>query len=203
MFMLIGYARVSTLDQTLNLQLDALKAAGCAEHCIYTDTTSGKTTTRPGLEQALRYLRPGDMLVVWRLDRLGRSLKHLIETVAFLHDHGIGLRSLTEQLDTTTPAGKLIFHVFGALAEFERDLIRERTYAGLAAARARGRRGGRPRKLTPQQVAIVAKMHADPSIPITEILNTFHISKATLYKHLAADRPYEVLPIVKTTKRQV
>ena len=128
--MLIGYARVSTVEQTLALQEDALQAAGCAQ--VFTDTLSGAKAERPGLAQALAYLRPGDVLVVWRLDRLGRSLKGLIETLTLLDERGIGFKSLTEQLDTTTSGGKLIFHVFGALAEFERDLIRERTQAGLA-----------------------------------------------------------------------
>ena len=147
--MLIGYARVSTLDQTLALQHDALTAAGC-EH-IYTDTVSGSVTNRPGLTQALSHLRAGDTLVVWRLDRLGRSLSHLIETVRKLQERDIGFRSLQEQIDTTTSGGKLTFHVFGALAEFERDLIRERTHAGLAAARARGRLFGRPKALSPRK----------------------------------------------------
>ncbi|MBA2598978.1 MAG: recombinase family protein, partial [Chloroflexia bacterium] len=141
----IGYARVSTGEQTLDLQLDALTKAGCGK--VYRETASGAKADRPVLEEVLGYLRNGDTLVVWRLDRLGRSLKHLIEVVAALAARGIGFKSLTEQIDTTTPGGKLIFHVFGALAEFERDLIRERTQAGLAAARARGRLGGRPRKL--------------------------------------------------------
>src|SRR4051812_31958867 len=141
----IGYARVSTGEQTLDLQLDALQAAGCGK--VYRETASGAKAGRPILEEVLTYLRKGDTLVVWRLDRLGRSLRHLIETVAALAERGIGFKSLTEQIDTTTPGGKLIFPVFGALAEFERDLIRERTHAGLAAARARGRLGGRPRKL--------------------------------------------------------
>src|SRR3954447_941155 len=148
--MLIGYARVSTLDQTLALQQDALTAAGCQD--IYTDTVSGSVTERPGLSLALSHLRAGDTLVVWRLDRLGRSPPHLIETVRALQERGIGFRSLQEQIDTTTSGGKLIFHFFGALAEFERDLIKERTNAGLEAARARGRRGGRPKALSPQQV---------------------------------------------------
>jgi DNA invertase Pin-like site-specific DNA recombinase len=136
--MFIGYARVSTTDQTLALQRDALKQAGCEK--IFTDTASGSIADRHGLEEAISQLRPGDALVVWRLDRLGRSLKHLIETITSLHTKGIGFKSLTEQIDTTTSGGKLIFHIFGALAEFERDIIRERTQAGLAAARARGRR---------------------------------------------------------------
>src|SRR3712207_6386249 len=143
--MLIGYARISTLDQSLALQQDALRAAGCER--IFTATASGARTDRPGLADALEHLRTGDTLVVWRLDRLGRSLEHLMETIRELHEQGIHFKSLQEQLDTATSGGKLVFHVFGALAEFERDLIRERTRAGLEAARARGRRGGRPRKL--------------------------------------------------------
>src|SRR5919201_955449 len=141
----IGYARVSTQDQTLDLQKDALTKAGCER--LFSDTASGASTERKGLEQALGQLREGDTLVVWRLDRLGRSLPHLIETVTALEQRGIGFRSLTESIDTTTSGGKLIFHIFGALAEFERNLIRERTLAGLAAARARGRSGGRPKVL--------------------------------------------------------
>src|SRR3954470_19191286 len=143
--MLIGYARVSTTDQTLALQQDALTAAGCDQ--LFTDTASGSLTDRPGLTEALSHLRTGDTLVVWRLDRLGRSLPHLIETVSALSARGVGFRSLQEQIDTTTSGGKLVFHVFGALAEFERDVIRERTNAGLQAARARGVPFGRPRRL--------------------------------------------------------
>jgi DNA invertase Pin-like site-specific DNA recombinase len=148
--MLIGYARVSTLDQTLALQQDALTEAGC-EH-TYTDTVSGSVTDRPGLTQALSHLRSGDTLIIWRLDRLGRSLGHLIETIRVLESRGVRFRSLQEQLDTGTSGGKLVFHVFGALAEFERDLIRERTHAGLTAARKRGRLFGRPHALTSKQV---------------------------------------------------
>src|SRR3954453_22725807 len=147
--MLIGYARVSTTDQTLALQQDALTTAGCER--IFTDTASGSKTDRPGLVEALTYARPGDTLVVWRLDRLGPSLKHLIETVTHLQETGIHFRSLQEQIDTGSSGGKLIFHVFGALAEFERDLIRERTKAGLVAARARGRVGGRPTSTPPRR----------------------------------------------------
>src|SRR5687768_6076957 len=141
----IGYARISTGEQILDLQLDALAKAGCGK--VFTETAGGALVERAALQEALAYARAGDTLVVWRLDRLGRSLKHLIETVADLRERGIGFKSLTEQIDTTTPGGKLVFHVFGALAEFERDVIRERTQAGLAAARARGRLGGRPKKL--------------------------------------------------------
>jgi DNA invertase Pin-like site-specific DNA recombinase len=144
--MLIGYARVSTDDQNLDLQRDALKQAGCEQ--IFTDHISGTKAERPGLTDALSHLRDGDTLVVWRLDRLGRTLPHLIETVNGLQNRGIGFKSLTESIDTTTSGGKLIFHIFGALAEFEREIIRERTNAGLSAARARGRKGGRPKALS-------------------------------------------------------
>ena len=180
--MLIGYARVSTLDQSLALQQDALTVAGCEQ--LYTDTVSGSVTERPGLTQALSHLRPGDTLVVWRLDRLGRSLPHLIETVAQLQQRGVGFRSLQEQIDTTTSGGKLIFHVFGALAEFERDLIRERTHAGLAAARARGRLFGRPKVLTPQQVKQLRSLAQDDRNTVAEICQTLGISKATYYRYL-------------------
>src|SRR5437763_3033203 len=141
--MLIGYARVSTQDQTLNLQKNALEKIGCSK--IFTDTASGAQTERKGLDEALAYVREGDSLVVWKLDRLGRSLKHLIETITALNNRNVGFQSITEHIDTTTSGGKLIFHIFGAFAEFERDIIRERTNAGLAAARAGGRFGGRPK----------------------------------------------------------
>jgi DNA invertase Pin-like site-specific DNA recombinase len=144
---LLGYARTSTTDQHLDLQIDALTVAGC--YRVFTETASGARTDRPTLAQLLDQLRPGDTLVVWKLDRLGRSLRHLVDTVTGLADRGVGFRSLQESIDTTTPGGKLVFHVFAALAEFERDLIRERTTAGLTAARARGRNGGRPPVLDP------------------------------------------------------
>jgi DNA invertase Pin-like site-specific DNA recombinase len=155
--MLIGYARVSTQEQTLNLQQDALQKAGCTR--IFTDTASGAKAERKGLETALNYVRKGDTLVVWRLDRLGRSLPHLIATMTMLEERGIGFKSLTENIDTTTSGGKLIFHIFGALAEFERNLIRERTNAGLMAARARGKRGGRPKALTGRQRSIALDLY--------------------------------------------
>src|SRR3954465_10982435 len=180
--MLIGYARVSTLDQTLALQQDALTAAGCEQ--LYTDTVSGSVTERPGLTQALSHLRTGDTLVVWRLDRLGRSLAHLIDTIRQLQERGIGFRLLQEQLDTTTSGGKLIFHVFGALAEFERDLIRERTHAGLAAARARGRLFGRPKALTPKKVEQLRTLAKNEHNTVTEICQTLGISRATYYRYL-------------------
>jgi DNA invertase Pin-like site-specific DNA recombinase len=180
--MLIGYARVSTHDQTLNLQRDALDKAGCNK--IFTDTASGAKTERKGLEEALAYVRAGDSLVVWRLDRLGRSLPHLITTMTSLEEQGIGFKSLTENIDTTTSGGKLIFHIFGALAEFERNLIRERTQAGLSAARARGRTGGRPKALTATQRSIAQALYDDPKNPIAEICRTLKISRATLYRNI-------------------
>jgi DNA invertase Pin-like site-specific DNA recombinase len=181
--MLIGYARVSTQDQTLNLQQDALKGAGCGQ--IFTDTASGASTERPGLEQAFSHLRNGDTLVVWRLDRLGRSLPHLIQTVRMLDGRGIGFKSLQENIDTTTSGGKLVFHIFGALAEFERDIIRERTQAGLQAARARGRRGGRPkRQPSSKKVAMAKALYSDKTNSVQEICKTLGISRATLYRYI-------------------
>ncbi len=181
--MIVGYARVSTDDQNLVLQRDALEHAGCGR--IFTDTASGATTERPGLSEALSYLRAHDTLVVWRLDRLGRSLQHLIELVNGLHDREIGMRSLTEQIDTNTSGGKFAFHIFGALAEFERDLIRERTRAGLKAARARGRKGGRPKALaTPQRVQVAQSLYNDERHSIADICDTLGISRATLYRYI-------------------
>src|SRR3954471_6659327 len=180
--MLIGYARISTLDQTLALQQDALTAAGC-EH-IYTDTVSGSVTDRPGLTDALSHLRAGDTLVVWRLDRLGRSLRHLIDTVTDLQARGIGFQSLTESINTTTSGGKLVFHIFGALAEFEREIIRERTKAGLQAARSRGRNGGRPRKLTDKQMQILQHLAADKKHSVKEICETLGIGRTAFYRYL-------------------
>jgi DNA invertase Pin-like site-specific DNA recombinase len=182
--MLIGYARVSTHDQTLNLQQDALTKEGCSK--IFTDTASGAKAERKGLDEALDYVRTGDTLVVWRLDRLGRSLPHLIATMTALEERGIGFKSLTENIDTTTSGGKLIFHIFGALAEFERNLIRERTTAGLQAARARGRRGGRPKVLTGKQRGIAQDLY-EKRHPIADICRTLKISKATLYRHVKTE----------------
>jgi DNA invertase Pin-like site-specific DNA recombinase len=180
--MLIGYARVSTHDQTLALQQDALTKAGCNK--LFTDTASGAKTERIGLDAALAYVRQGDILVVWRLDRLGRSLPHLISTMTNLLERGIGFKSLTENIDTTTSGGKLIFHIFGALAEFERNLIRERTQAGLQAARARGKKGGRPTALSERQHSIAQALYDDPQSSIAEICRTLKISKATLYRSI-------------------
>lgn len=182
--MIVGYARVSTFEQTLDLQRDALTAGGCER--LFTDTLSGARSDRPGLDEVIDYVRAGDVLVVWKLDRLGRSLKYLIEVMTKLNERRIGFRSLTEQIDTTTPGGKLIFHIFGSLAEFERDLIRERTQAGLAAARARGRQGGRPKKLgTPGKIAMARSLYADQNNSIDDICKTLGISRATLYRHVA------------------
>jgi DNA invertase Pin-like site-specific DNA recombinase len=180
--MLIGYARVSTADQTLDLQKDALSKAGCTK--LFTDYASGAKAERKGLEEALDYARTGDTIVVWRLDRLGRSLPHLIETIKGLARREIGFKSLTEQIDTTTSGGKLIFHIFGALAEFERDIIRERTQAGLSAARARGRKGGRPKALTSKKAQQLQTLYADKTNTIDEICRTLHISRATLYRSI-------------------
>jgi DNA invertase Pin-like site-specific DNA recombinase len=182
--MLLGYARVSTQDQTLDLQTDALKQAGCEK--LFTDTTSGTKSERPGLQEAMNHLRAGDTLVVWRLDRLGRTLKHLIATITDLSDNGIGFKSLQENMDTTTSGGKLIFHIFGALAEFEREVMKERTNAGLQAARARGRLGGRPtlQALDPKKIALAKKLYADRNMPVTEICDTLHIGRSTLYRYI-------------------
>ena len=180
--MLIGYGRVSTHEQTLNLQKDALKKAGCSK--IFTDTASGAKTERIGLEEALEYVRKGDTLVVWRLDRLGRSLPHLITTMTDLEERGIGFKSLTENIDTTTSGGKLIFHIFGALAEFERNLIKERTLAGLTAARARGKKGGRPKTLIGNRLAIARVLYNDKQHSTAEICHTLKVSRATLYRSM-------------------
>lgn len=179
--MLIGYARVSTDDQDLSLQRDALTAVGCGR--IFTDTMSGSKAERPGLTAALDHGRPGDTLVVWRLDRLGRSLTNLIELMTTLDEKEIGFKSLSEQIDTTTSGGKLVFHIFGALAEFERELIRERTRAGLAAARARGRQGGRPKKLdTPKKIAMAQSLYNEGAHSIDDICQMVGVSRATLYR---------------------
>lgn len=180
--MLVGYARVSTHEQNLSLQTDELKKSGCNH--IFTDKVSGTKSDRPGLNKALAYLREGDTLVVWRLDRLGRSLKHLIEVVTLLEVKKIGFSSLQESINTTTSGGKLIFHIFGALAEFERNLIRERTKAGLAAARARGRKGGRPRALSDKQIQLVRNLNESRNHTVSEICKIFRISKSTYYSYL-------------------
>ncbi len=178
----IGYARVSTLQQDEALQLDALRAAGVDR--IFVDRASGKLERRPALDDLLAQARPGDSLVVWRLDRLGRSLRHLIDVVSDLEQRGVGFISLTEALDTTTPGGRLLFHVMGALAEFERDLIRERTVAGLAAARARGRTGGRPTVWTPEKLKTIKAMRATGEHDIAGIARVLGVSRASVYRAL-------------------
>lgn len=180
--MKIGYARVSTDEQNLALQTDALEKAGCEK--VFQDQVSGAKPKRPGLDEAFSYLRPGDVLVVWRLDRLGRSLKHLIETVNLLEEKGIGFQSLQESIDATTSGGKLIFHIFGALAEFERNLIQERTRAGLAAARTRGRKGGRPKSLDEKKREWLYRLYDEKQHPIQEICELIGVSKSTLYAYL-------------------
>lgn len=180
--MKIGYARVSTLDQNPNLQEDALRQAGCEK--IFVDHVSGSVAKRPNLYKAKELLRAGDILVVWRLDRLGRSLKDLIEWARWLEERDIALQSLQETIDTSTPTGKLTFHLFGALAEFERNLIIERTQAGLAAARARGRRGGRPKSLDPDKRQLAIDLYYEGNTPISKICNMMGISKPTLYAYL-------------------
>ena len=178
----IGYCRVSTQDQNLELQLDELKKAGCEK--IFQDVASGSKDEREGLQDAIAFAREGDCVVVWKLDRLSRSLRHLIDTVNQLKERGVGLRVLTQNLDTTTPSGTLVFHIFGALAEFERLLIKERTNAGLAAARARGRVGGRPKAMDEKKIQIAQSLYVDGKTTVSEICDTLNVSKATLYRNL-------------------
>jgi DNA invertase Pin-like site-specific DNA recombinase len=184
--MLVGYARVSTIDQNLALQRDALAEAGCGK--IFVEQMSGAVADRPELMAALGFMRSGDTLVVWKLDRLARSMKQLIDTIEKLRLRGVGFRSLTDALDTTTAQGRLVFHMFGALAEFERSLIRERTQAGLAAARRVGRTGGRPPKLTDEDIEAAKAMLANPEIGVTQIANRLGVSPATLYRYIPAAR---------------
>jgi DNA invertase Pin-like site-specific DNA recombinase len=179
---LLGYARVSTTEQDASLQLDALHAAGCLK--VFTDKASGSLDRRPQLDRLLDQLRPGDTLVVWRLDRLGRSLKHLIRLIEDLAENDVGFRSLTEGMDTTTSGGKLVFSIFGALAEFERSLIRERTMAGLAAARSRGRVGGRPPVMTAEKIKVARQLYKAKDLTVEEIAKTIGVSRKTVYRHL-------------------
>lgn len=186
--MKVGYLRVSKQEQNEALQRDALKEAGCEKY--FSDKITGSKFERKGLEELLAFVRPGDTVIVWKLDRLGRSLKDLIETLNMLKDRGVDFISLTEKIDTTTPGGKLIFHLMGALAEFERDLICERTNAGLAAARARGRIGGRPKRLaTNGKVALARRLFADPNHSLPEICSTLGISRSTLYRYVREAAP--------------
>ena len=183
--MKVGYARVSTNDQSPSLQTDSLKEEGC--EAIYQESMSGKSRNRPELENAIKSLRKGDTLNVWRLDRLGRSLKDLVEIINDLEQRGIGFKSLTENIDTTSSTGKLIFHLFASLAEFERSLISERTMAGLAAARARGRKGGRKPKLSEQHIKKARAMLLDPEMTKAEVAKHFSVSRVTLNKALDSD----------------
>lgn len=178
---LLGYARVSTTEQSVDAQRDALSVAGCSR--VWVETASGATTSRPQLSDLFSHLRHGDTLVVWRLDRLGRSLPHLLQTVEQLDGDGVGFRSLTEAIDTTTSGGKLIYSIFGALAEFERNLIRERTNLGLAAARAQGRLGGRPPAMSVTQVRQAKRMRAG-GMSLADIREILGVSRSTLYRYL-------------------
>ena len=184
--MLVGYARVSTLDQNPQLQINALRDAGCEK--IYSEKASTRSQRRPALEEALAYLRAGDTLVVWKLDRLARSLSQLIQTIDELRAADIGFHSLTEQLDTTTPAGRALFQISGAFAEFERSIIQERTRAGLQAARAAGKTLGRPAKLDPTKLKAARAMLRDPHMTVREIAEHLDVSRSTLYRHFPAAR---------------
>jgi DNA invertase Pin-like site-specific DNA recombinase len=183
--MLIGYARVSTLDQNLDLQLDAFRAAGCER--VFTDRTSGARSDRPGLRDALGFARDGDLLAVWKLDRLSRSLGHLVETVEELGRRGIGFRSLTEAIDTSSQSGRAIFPIFAAISSVERSYLKERTIAGLAAARQRGRVGGRPKLLTAEKLEAATKLLANGTPP-KEVANVLGVSIPTLYRHCPASQ---------------
>ena len=190
--MLIGYARISKTDgsQNLDLQRDTLMGAGVQPEQIYEDQISGSIDERPGLAAAIKTLREGDVLVVWKLDRLGRNLKHLVDTVHNLNQRGVGLKVLSGQgasIDTTTPAGKLMFAVFGALAEFERELISERTKAGLAAARARGRKGGAPSKMTKAKLRLASAAMGKPETIVSNLCRELGVSRQTLYRHVGPD----------------
>jgi DNA invertase Pin-like site-specific DNA recombinase len=178
--MRVGYARVSTEDQTVDLQKDALTRS--RSRAIYEEHATGKNSARPQLEACLKSLREGDTFVVWRLDRLGRDLAGLVRLIAELETRKIHFESLTEKIETRSPAGKLVFHVFAALAEFERNLIRERTVAGLKAARARGRKGGRPAKLSPKEIKTIRALLKTADIPVAEIAQRFGVARSTLYR---------------------
>ena len=185
--MLVGYARISTTDQSLALQRDTLEAADQPVR-LFEETASGAKRERLELQAALDWMREGDTLVVWRLDRLARSIRQLIETVEDLDGRGVGFRSLTEAIDTTTSGGRLVFHIFGALAEFERHLLVERTRAGLEAARTRGRVGGRPAALDDSAIAVAGALLRDPDIPIREVARRVGVSRATLYSYFPGGR---------------
>ena len=195
--MLVGYARVSTQDQKLELQRDALAGAGCEK--VFEDKASGVKAARPGLAEAVAFMRPGDTLVIWKLSRLGRSLKQLIEAVQNLQDKGIELKSLHESIDTNTATGKLLFHIVAAFAQFERDNMIENTKAGLEAARARGRKGGRKPALDGRKLAFAMTLRADPTLPIADICKTLGVSRATFYRYTA---PSETAASSKVSKQE-
>ncbi len=197
--MLIGYARVSTQEQDTELQLRELKQAGCKR--VFEEKASGAQRERPQLQEALKFMREGDTLVVWKLDRLARSLKQLIETVEEFDQRGAHLRSLTEDIDTKTAGGRLIFHIFGALAEFERGLIRERTLAGLAAAKARGRVGGRPKTITEKKLRTAQTLLAAGDLTVSEVANQIGVSASTLYRHIPSARA-SAMPAPSPSKRK-
>ena len=196
--MKVGYARVSTVDQNLDMQMDALKKENCKK--IFQDHASGVKSNRDGLERALDFMRGGDTLVVWKLDRLGRSLKHLIDIINLLNEKGMYFKSLQENIDTSSSGGNLIFHVFGALAEFERDMISDRTLAGMAAAKERGRVSGRPRKLNENNRALALSLMEDKSYSAKDVCKTLGISKTTLYRNL---QEYKVLRSSRKKKKKL
>jgi DNA invertase Pin-like site-specific DNA recombinase len=183
---LIGYARVSTDDQNMDLQLDALKKAGCKKRNIFIDKKSGSQSERPGLDDCLKSLQKDDVLIVWRLDRLGRSMSHLVSIIEDLKSRKVGFRSISDgSIDTTTASGELVFNIFSSMAQFERRLIQERTNAGLAAARARGRTGGRPKlESSNPKIKAAKKMHKEKTLPISEICNILKVSRPTLYRYI-------------------
>lgn len=191
---LIGYARVSTYEQNLDLQIEALKQAGCKK--IYSDKISGSKAERVELNKLKENLREGETVVVWKLDRMSRSLKDMIDLIKFFESKKVGFRSLTENIDTTTPSGKLIFHIFGSMAEFERDLIRERTLAGMATARARGKSSGRPKSTNQKQNDLIWEMYLKKSVTIKTIIDTFRISKSKLYKIVREYKKQLTKPII-------
>lgn len=191
---------MSTADQDASLQIDAPSAAGC--YRVFVDTVSGASAQRPELTKVLDQLRPGDTLVVWRLNRLGRSIRHLIDQLQALEERGVGFRSLQETIDTTSSGGRLVFHVFAALAEFERDLIQERTTAGLAAARARGRKGGRPPALSADQVRAARRMYEQQDLTVTQIGEILGVSRTTIYRALARTPEPPVTPRPSRARRR-
>jgi len=194
---LLGYCRVSTSEQDVALQRDALEAAGC--YRVFVDQASGALDARPALSEVLDQLRPGDTLVVWRLDRLGRSIRHLIDSLAALDARGVGFRSLTESIDTTSSGGRLVFHLFAALAQFERELIRDRTMAGLASARARGRTGGRPPQLSGDQVKTARRLYEQKDLTVAQIGEVLGVSRTTVYR--ALNRADHTAPQARRSKR--